>query len=390
MTVTHNPYDPVTEPDLAELYDAATALSDPLPDDPGIDPEYLDALEAEGNAREQAEGQATPDWRSQMLDGATFGLDVPADVPAVWGSGTSVLWAAGEALMLVGPQGVGKTTLAGQLILGRLGLTTKALGQPVVPGSRRVLWIAADRPRQAQRSFHRLVRPEHREALADRLVVWKGPPPRDFAQDTSLMRQMCDEADADTVLIDSVKDVAVGLAKDEIGAAYNRARQLAITGGVEVLELHHQTKRGGDGMGKPNTIADVYGSVWITAGAGSVVLLWGDPGDPIVGMKHLKQPAEEVGPYKLRHDHTTGTTAVHHGVDLLQAVRDERDAGLTAKDAARLLFDTQEPSDNEVEKARRRLDKLAKDGAVRKHAAVGRGAQSTYHDASLIDSGRRR
>jgi hypothetical protein len=42
---------------------------------------------------------------------------------------------------------------------------------------------------------------------------------------------------------------------------------------------------------------DVYGSTWLTAGTGSVILLHGEPGDPIVSMHHLKKPVAEGGPY---------------------------------------------------------------------------------------------
>jgi hypothetical protein len=42
---------------------------------------------------------------------------------------------------------------------------------------------------------------------------------------------------------------------------------------------------------------DVYGSTWLTAGTGSVILLNGEPGDPIVIMHHLKKPVAEGGPY---------------------------------------------------------------------------------------------
>jgi hypothetical protein len=35
---------------------------------------------------------------------------------------------------------------------------------------------------------------------------------------------------------------------------------------------------------------------WLTSGAGSVILLNGQPGDPIVSLHHLKQPAAAVGP----------------------------------------------------------------------------------------------
>src|SRR5262249_46047766 len=71
------------------------------------------------------EGQEPP--RSEILpkgfvSGASFVLDVPDLPPAVWGVGGDVLWAEGEACMIAAPQGVGKTTLAHQLVRARLGL----------------------------------------------------------------------------------------------------------------------------------------------------------------------------------------------------------------------------------------------------------------------------
>ena len=106
-------------------------------------------------------------------------------------------------------------------------------------------------------------------------------------------------------MVDSLKDAAVGLTDDETASGYNRARQLAITAGVQVLELHHLVKRGADGKA-PTTLADVYGSAWLTAGAGSVLLLTGDAGDPIVRASHLKQPMEPWGPAEMAHDHAEG------------------------------------------------------------------------------------
>ena len=60
-----------------------------------------------------------------VIDGASFILDAPKDIPAVWGSGGRVAWSAGEALLIVGPSGIGKTTLVQQLVL-RLGLRARA------------------------------------------------------------------------------------------------------------------------------------------------------------------------------------------------------------------------------------------------------------------------
>lgn len=304
-------------------------------------------------------------WRSRLTNGATFIYDVPDKVPAVWGEGDDVLWAAGEALMICGPQGVGKTTLAGQIIAARLGLLPEVLGWPVVPGARRVLYLAMDRPQQAARALQRLMHPDWRNTLRDRLHVWQGPPPEDLAASPSTLVEMCRAADADTVIVDSLKDAAVGLSKDEGGAGYNRARQLAIGAGVEVLELHHQRKATSDG-GKPNTLADVYGSTWLPSGAGSVLLLWGQAGDPMVDLYHLKQPRADVGPLTVVHDHAAGTSRIDRG-DLTQDLlylTPRQPHGMTPKLAARAMFQSDSPDRNMIEKARYRLERYVKDGLM--------------------------
>lgn len=304
-----------------------------------------------------------PAWSGGLVDGATFILDIPNETPTVWGRGDDVLWAAGEALIICGPQGVGKTTLAGQLVMARLGLLPDVLGYPMKVGARRVLYLAMDRPQQAARSLKRLAKPAWRDTLADRLSVWKGPPPADVALNPTMLLDMCRAAEADTVVIDSIKDAAVGLSKDEIGAGYNRARQTAIAAGVEVLELHHQRKETSGGSA-PKTLADVYGSTWITSGAGSVVLLWGEAGDPVVELRHLKQPCNEVGPINVIHDQDAGTSKADTGDrtrDLLyQAARTV--TGMTPQMAASILFKATEARD--VEKARRRLAKLVEAGVM--------------------------
>jgi hypothetical protein len=67
------------------------------------------------------------------VDGAAFALDAPDHVPAIWGADNRVLWAKGEPAMIYGPQGVGKTTIAQQLVLRRIGLGRELLGEPVRP-----------------------------------------------------------------------------------------------------------------------------------------------------------------------------------------------------------------------------------------------------------------
>lgn len=314
-------------------------------------------------------------WRSQLVNGATFIYEVPDKTPAVWGDGENVLWAEGEALMICGPQGVGKTTVGGQVVFGRLGLLSTVLGWSVVPGRRRVLYLAMDRPQQAARALQRLARPEWRDIVHDRLIVWQGPPPADFALSSTVLLEMCRAADADTVVIDSVKDAAVGIAKDEVGAGYNRCRQTAIAAGIEVLELHHQRKTG-DGGGKPNTLSDVYGSTWITSGAGSVLLLWGAAGDPVVELLHLKSPRLDVGPLTVIHDHERGMSQVDRGditKDLFYLAR-HTPRGLTAKVAAVALFSKPDPDRNEVEKARRKLEGHVRAGHMHRVDGVSGGS----------------
>lgn len=300
-----------------------------------------------------------------FTDGASFILDRPEGMPAIWGRGNEVLWAKGEALMVAGPQGLGKTTLAGQLLRAMIGVgTPEVLGLPVQTGGR-VLYLAMDRPAQIARAHGRAFTSEDRELLSERLAIHRGPPPYDLAQNPSVLADMCADAGAHAVFIDSVKDAAIGLSKDEVGAGYNRARQRALAAGVQIVELHHTKKPSADSSG--GDIDAVFGSTWLTSGCGSVILLGGSAGDPIITMRHVKQPAEEVGPYRLTHDHIAGHIAISHGTDLVELVRVAGASGLSTKAAACAIFETEKPDRNDIEKARRRLVKLADDGLITAH-----------------------
>jgi hypothetical protein len=299
---------------------------------------------------------------THMVDGAAFILDAPNTVPCIWGRGDEVIWAEGESLTIAGPPGVGKTTLSGQLVRARLGLLGTLLGYPVEPTSGRVLYLAMDRPSQIARSLRRHFHEDERATLEERLVVWKGPPPGDVARHTGTLLGLAKLAGADTIVIDSLKDAALGLTDDEVGAAYNRARQLAVREGVQLVELHHTVKHGQSGA-RPTTLQDVYGSTWIIAGTGSVVLLWGAAGDPIVDWYHLKQPAAEVGPLQIIHDHDAGRSDVWRGTDLVNIAVASGSHGLTVR-AASALFNTEKPTPSEIHKAARRLNSLVGDGRL--------------------------
>ncbi|MFE7130360.1 AAA family ATPase [Streptomyces sp. NPDC057638] len=327
-----------------------------------------------GDVEPQHAAQHAP---SAFTPGGAFFHKVPDIPPTVWGAGSDVLWAEGEALLVAAPQGVGKTTLSHQLIRARLGLQDSVLGFPVAPG-RRVLLLAMDRPGQTRRAGHRIFAGDDPALLDDRLIVWEGPPPYDLAKQPDILAALCAKARADTVVVDSVKDAALGLAEDAVGAAYNRARQKALAEGVQVLENHHVIKRGPNGA-KPNTLADVYGSTWITSGAGSVVMLWGEAGDPIVSFRHLKQPVNEVGPFDLIHDHEAGTTSVKDAVDLLGLARMGGVHGLTVIGAAEALYGTQKVERAQKEKARRKLDGMVKTGKLTRKAPLASGDPARYY-----------
>jgi AAA domain len=304
--------------------------------------------------------------------GGPFIHDLPPGISAVWGSGDDVFWAEGESCILAGPQGVGKSTMAGLLVRGMI-TGEPVLGFPVKCHDR-VLYLAMDRPRQIARALRRQLGAIDRETLDERLVVWEGPPAEDLAKDTNRLLAMTMLANAQVVVVDSLKDAAIGLSDDTVGAGWNRARQKVLAAGGEVLELHHQRKSNGDAGAK---IERLYGSIWITSGSGSVLLLEGEPGDPLIKMTHLKPPANEVGPFTLLHDGPSGAMTIHEEVDVVElatvAFR-KFGTGTVVNAVAQAIFETTLPSANEIEKARRRLEAAVKAKRLRRNGSTTSGA----------------
>ncbi len=354
----------------------------------GADPDDLDKLIAEHQQHEKSRSGDT-DTGSRFINGAAFILDIPEDTPAIWGEGDQVLWAEGEALLIAGPAGVGKTTVAQQVLLAAIGVRAHALGLAVRPANK-VLYLASDRPPQAARSLRRMVGPEHRELLSEHLVIWKGPPPRDFVKDPDILLRLCQQAGADMVCLDSLKDMAGELASEEGGQGINSAIQRTLVEGIQVIGLHHHRKRSGtDGGKEPSTLDELYGSTWITAGAGSVISLWGAAGDPIVSFKHLKQPAGECGPWRLKHDHAAGSTEVWHEVDVMDVLLHANGALTPAQLAGQIYADgsNRKPTPSETEKARRRLDGLVQAGLAKKVSNGGGRGKEVGYVATLSPDG---
>lgn len=324
----------------------------PIPNfEVGLDREYLALIEAEVEAR-----TATIHSTDRLMPAGAFVLDGADEFVPLWGDGDQVAWAEGESLWICGPQGVAKSTLMQNVALRRHGiLDGDLLGWPVQRADEPGLYLAMDRPLQIKRSLRRMVNEEHRAALDANLVVWKGPPPCDLAKHTDTLVGLADQAGAGTIYIDSLKDAAVGLSDDEVGAGLNRAVQTCLANGIEVVGAHHQRKAQNGGT-KPKALDDVYGSTWITSGAGSVILLWGKAGDAVMDLEHLKPPSEPVGPLKAFVHFDTGEITVDEEVDLW--VLASRTAhGLAVDGAARAIFGVSEPDRAQIEKARRKLDR---------------------------------
>jgi hypothetical protein len=67
----------------------------------------------------------------------------------------------------------------------------------------------------------------------------------------------------------------------------------------------------------------------VTAGAGSVLSLWGNAGDPVVEVTHIKQPAVEVGPWQIVHDHDVGVSRLYEADTLPGLLARHATEGLT-------------------------------------------------------------
>lgn len=312
----------------------------------------------------------------RRLSGASV-LDEPETIPAVWGKGDAVLWSRGEGLMIASHQGCGKTTIAQQVALRRAGiLGGDFLGLPVEDDGRRVAYLALDRPSQAMRSMRRMVTTDHRELLSERLVIWRGPLPINPVNKSAALADFIQEVceNCGTVVIDSVKDLAAGISKDEVGAALNIAWQEVIARGIELLILHHERKAGG-GSDRHHKLDDVYGSTWLTSGLGSVIALDGEPGAVLQEIRHLKQPA---GPVELtiKHNHPVGITSLYDGETTVEDIlRQATPGGLTVRQLAEVIGQAERT-------AERRLKQLVKDGlamVVPSQPGSGGKTPAIYH-----------
>ncbi|MFF4404899.1 DnaB-like helicase N-terminal domain-containing protein [Streptomyces sp. NPDC001262] len=351
--------------------------------EPGADPDEIRSeIETDlGAERERALASGSGRLSRYLVDGWRFVTETGANKEPLWGTREKTAWASGESLMIVGAPGVGKTTLAHQVVLARIGLQSTVLDMPVAP-SKRVLYLAMDRPQQIARAMFRRILPEHEAILRERLVVWQGPLPATLDKEPDLLADLAAAHRADTIVIDSLKDAVSTLVDDALAVALQNARMRALRNGVEVMELHHQRKALADAPRDQRPALDrVYGSTWITSGAGSVLFLSGEAGDPAVTLHHLKTPTGEIGPLQLIHDHTSGTTTVDPALDPVTILRANPN-GLSVRDLAKAQTGEANPGRAAVEKARRTLESLVRTGLATKAEGTaggsGGGQQALY------------
>ena len=241
----------------------------------------------------------------------SFVLDLPARLPALWGTSTHPAWVEGEGLMLVGPQGVGKTTIAQQLVLALAGLRFAGARHEREAGrGARCSTSRWSRPLQIARSWsadgHR---GRNASSWSEHATVWRGPLPFSLVNaPRHLAAWARDEHEAAVVVVDSYKDLAPDLSSETTGAQINEAVQECLAEGIQWVGLHHHRKGTAENPGAEDARRTCTARGWLTAGLGSVLGLGGDPGAELVEVKHLKQPAETLGTFGVKHDHAKGTS----------------------------------------------------------------------------------
>lgn len=311
-----------------------------------------------------------------IVRGGVFCRDIPPGIPAIWGDGLRVIWADLEPFMLAGPDGVGKTSVGQQVVLGMIGLRKEVLSMPIAE-CWPVLYLALDRPAQARRSIYRMTSDDEREILDQRLMFWPKPLIRNMLAEPKFVANFAKYVGAKAVVIDSLKDATPGLVSDEAGSAIASSFQHCVAEGINLMVFHHQRKQGQDTTRVPNNLEDVYGNRQITAACGSVVMLWGQPGDEVVAWRHLKQPAEVVGPFNVVHDHPVGLSTAEGWVDLMALAGEN--GGISVVEAAMRLFATDKPDKKQLLTARRKLEKFVTNGKLVRHEGAANGKPPTLY-----------
>lgn len=271
----------------------------------------------------------------------------------IWGPPEAPLWVQGESLMLFGPPSAGKSTLAQRLALARTGAVGPVLGKPVEDDGGRVLYLAMDRPAQIARSMARMYSANGSEP---RITVWAGPLPRSPVTDTGWLADEAEAGEYTTIVIDSIKDVLPSTSDETSAGAYNTARQECLARGIEWLEIHHNRKGNADNK-RPRGMDDLYGNRWLSAGAGSIVVLWTDnPGSTEIDLTQLKPIGDRHPDLALDLDKEDGELIARWADPGVRTVLLESPEPLTAVQVAGQIYD-EHPTQRQLQGVRVQLSK---------------------------------
>lgn len=227
----------------------------------------------------------------------------------LWGvpsrNGT-MAWAENQGVIVAGPPGTGKSTIALQVILRRVGLVQgPVLGLPVTIDKRPVVYLALDRADQIRQSARRMM-PEHiTDEENARLLVIDALPLGVDLRDTPTFIGWLKQAQASCVVVDSAKDLGFDLNDSSEGQAFNFLVQATLRAGIQIFVTHHSRKTP-RGDRKPLTLNDLHGSQWVAAGAGSVLMLDGEAGPQPKKLFHVKPLTVPMSPLALELNHETG------------------------------------------------------------------------------------
>lgn len=148
------------------------------------------------------------------------------------------------------------------------------------------------------------------------------------------------------------------------------AIQICIANEIDVAMLHHPRKAIQEGGTKRELdLDDVYGSAWLTAGSGSVLLVDGKAGSGEFRFQQLKAPANFVDPCEVAIDYATGELHKNTIRDLEEWLRD---FGMPVKISQAVSHQYAIPEEDvnysgaQYKKIQRRLEGLVAEGKVKK------------------------
>jgi hypothetical protein len=242
-----------------------------------------------------------------VLDFIAEGPDPSAT--CLWGvpaQGGVMAWAEKQGTIIAGPPGTGKSTIALQVILRRVGLLGgDVLGLPVRMVDEPLVYLALDRADQIRQSLRRMI-PQNPdpEAAARLQLIDTFPMGVDLRQEATFISWLRDKG-ATCVVIDSAKDLGYDLNDSAEGQAFNFLVQATLRAGIQILITHHSRKTP-RGDRKPLTLNDLHGSQWVAAGAGSVLMLDGEAGPSPKRLFHVKPLAVPMAPLQIELNTTTG------------------------------------------------------------------------------------